>query len=332
MSKSLGNDIPPQQIIKDSGAEVLRLWVAMVDFREEMRLGKEIMARTVEAYRKLRNTLRYMLANLHDFEPAADAVPVASLMEVDRYVLSIYGGAAARMRRAYEDYDFPAIFQAVNALATVDLSAFYFDVSKDRLYTFGATAAERRSAQTAMYLMADGLIRLIAPILPVTADELWRHLPGEREASVHLAEFAGEDALVDAALETRWQRLRRVRDAVNAAIEIERQQKTLGTSLEAHVTLAATGELEALVTAYAVHLPMFFIVSKVDVVPWEALGPGLGADLRVAVTRAAGTKCVRCWRWVDVVATDAVHEGLCERCVDAVGAVPAAPTTAGRDR
>ncbi|MCL4813637.1 MAG: isoleucine--tRNA ligase [Vicinamibacteraceae bacterium] len=325
MSKSLGNDIPPQQVIKESGADVLRLWVAMVDFREEVRLGTEIMARTVEAYRKLRNTLRYMLANLYDFDPASDAVGPDALMEVDRYILSVYGRAASRMRQAYDDYDFPAIFQALNALATVDLSAFYFDVSKDRLYTFGAGAPERRSAQTAMYTMADGLVRLIAPILPITADELWRHLPGARETSVHLAEFpAVPEGLADDDLESRWRRLARVRDVVNAAIEAERQRKTVGTSLEAHVTLAADGDTADLVARYTADLPMFFIVSKVDVVPWDALPAGPHADLRVAVSRVAGTKCVRCWRYVDEVGTDPEHEGLCTRCIEAVGTAPAA--------
>ena len=179
MSKSRGNNVVPQQVIEQSGAEVLRLWVAMVDYTEEVRLGKQILARTVEAYRKIRNTVRYLAANLYDFDPATDLVPQAEMLEVDRYALARYADAAAKMRAAYERFDFQTIFHELNRLTVVDLSAFYFDVSKDRLYTFGAASRARRSAQTAMYLMADGLARLLAPILPVTADELWRVLPGD---------------------------------------------------------------------------------------------------------------------------------------------------------
>ncbi len=176
MSKSLGNSIEPQDIIKESGAEIIRLWIAMVDYREEVRVGKQILARVIEAYRKIRNTLRYLVSNLYDFDPASDALALDRLHDVDRFALARYGVAAVAVKKAYERYDFPTIFQAINQFATVDLSAFYADVSKDRLYTFGAASAERRSAQTAMYIIADGLTRLLAPILPVTADELWKHL------------------------------------------------------------------------------------------------------------------------------------------------------------
>src|SRR5258706_341565 len=202
MSKSVGNVIQPQTVIKESGAEILRLWVAMSDFREELRVGKQILQRVIEAYRKFRNTLRYLASNLYDFDPSADRVPPDRMQEVDRFILSRYGATAASVVSGYERYDYPGIFQTVNQFLTVDLSAFYADVSKDCLYTFAAASPERRSAQTAMYVMADGLARLLAPILPVTADELWRHLPafaeasagrpGEREGSVHLAEFPRE--------------------------------------------------------------------------------------------------------------------------------------------
>ncbi|RPJ57476.1 MAG: isoleucine--tRNA ligase, partial [Acidobacteria bacterium] len=166
MSKSLGNTVEPQELIAKSGAEILRLWAAMVDFREEVRIGPEILARVVEAYRKLRNTLRILVANLYDFDPQADAVPVGELPELDRFALARYGETASRILQAYDRYDYPAIFQAVNSLVTVDLSAFYVDVSKDRLYTLAPKSVSRRAAQTAMYIMADGLARLIAPVLP----------------------------------------------------------------------------------------------------------------------------------------------------------------------
>jgi isoleucyl-tRNA synthetase len=307
-------------VIAKSGAEILRLWVAMVDFREEVRFGPEILARTVEAYRKLRNTLRYLVANLHDFDPATDAVPLERLLEVDRYALAEFADAAERVRRAYETYDFPTIFQVLNALATVDLSAFYFDVSKDRLYTFGPASHGRRSGQTAMYVMVDGLVRLLAPLLPVTADEVWRHLPGTREESVHLAMFpSGFDRMIDWDLVGRWHRLIRVREAVNAAIEEKRQAKVVGTSLEAHVHLRASGAEAVLLEEYRDSLPMLFIVSAVTL---ENAGAE-DAPLSVEVSRVAGTKCVRCWRYVPEVAADDHHAGLCDRCVEAVSETPA---------
>ena len=319
MSKSLGNDVPPEQIIEQSGAEVLRLWVAMTDYREEIRVGKEILSRVVEAYRKLRNTLRYLVANLYDFDPVTQALPVADLLEVDRYALARFAAAAQKVRSAYDAYEFAAAFQAVNTLATVDLSAFYFDVSKDRMYTFGAASRGRRSGQTAMFLIADGLVRLIAPLLPVTADELWRALPGPRDESVHLAEFpAALDALADAELVERWERLIRVREAVLPVIEAQRQQKVLGQSLEAHVSLTASGETLELLDTYRDDLAMLFIASKVT------LARGADAsELSVVVARVQGEKCPRCWRYVDATSADEGTAGLCGRCVEAV-AQPAA--------
>jgi isoleucyl-tRNA synthetase len=319
MSKSLGNfDITPQDVIKQSGAEIIRLWVAMVDYREEVRVGKQILARVVEAYRKIRNTLRYLASNLYDFDPAVDRVPLDRLHEVDRFALSRYATAAKTMREAYEAYDFPAIFQAVNQYTTVDLSAFYADVSKDRLYTFAAGSPERRSAQTAMFIIADGLTRLLAPILPMTTDELWRHLPGTHEDSVHLAEFPSElDAMIDRGLEERWERLMKIREAVNLALEAKRQDKTIGTSLGARVLIKTGGAAAALLQQYRDELPMMFIVSQVEL---DAAGDQGGA-LDIEVARADGEKCARCWRVVPAVSTAPDTTGLCDRCVDAVAAL-----------
>jgi isoleucyl-tRNA synthetase len=317
MSKSLGNTILPQEVIKESGAETLRLWVAMSDFREELRVGREILARVVESYRKIRNTSRYLLANLYDFDPARHTVPAAELEEVDRYALARYAEFAQGAIAAYDAYDFPAIVQRVNALTTVDLSAFYADVSKDRLYTFAPDARERRSAQTAMYVIADGLARLLAPVLPVTCEELWRHLPGKREDSVHLAEFPEKqqlDALADADLVRTWTKLIAVRDEVNRALEAARQTKAIGTSLGARVTLRARGETLALLERYRAELPMLFIASQVDL----DAGTGDAEGLEVSVARADGQKCARCWRIVLEVSAAAGTEGLCERCVDAI--------------
>ena len=321
MSKSLGNTVRPQEVIKESGAEILRLWVAMSDFREELRVGKQILARVIEAYRKIRNTLRFLVSNLYDFDPAVHRMALARMQEVDRFAVSRYAEMAASVLSAYDRYDYPAIFQTVNQYMTVDLSAFYADVSKDRLYTFAASSDERRSAQTAMYIMADGLARLLAPILPITADELWRHLPGSRDASVHLADFPRDvDGLRDEALTRKWERLLAVRDEVNRSLEVARQAKEIGTSLGAHVTLRAGGSTGALLTDYEADLPMLFIVSQVT------LEPAGSDELSVAVSRAEGDKCQRCWRIVPDVSRDPDTEGLCSRCIDALGldAPPAA--------
>ncbi len=314
MSKSLGNAIEPQDIIRDSGAEIIRLWVAMVDFREEVRMSKQILARVVEAYRKMRNTLRYLASNLYDFDPAKDRPPLPNMQEVDRFALARYAAMASAVRRSYQEYDYPSIFQAINQFTTVDLSAFYADVSKDRLYTFAAGSPERRSAQTAMFVIADGLTRLLAPILPMTTDELWRHLPGAPEPSVHLALFPVDiDKFDDAELVTRWDRLMRIRDEVNRALEAERQAKTIGNSLGAKVILRASGDDARLLERYRDDLPMFFIVSQVELQPGAA-----DAALAVTVARADGEKCPRCWRMVPTVSSAEATAGLCDRCVAAL--------------
>jgi isoleucyl-tRNA synthetase len=315
MSKSLGNTVAPQDVIRQSGAEILRLWVSMVDYGEEVRLGPEILSRVVEAYRKIRNTCRILVANLYDFDPAVDAVAIADLEPVDRYALARYGEAAQRVVHAYEDYDFPTVFQTLNTLATVDLSAFYVDVTKDRLYTYGARSRGRRSAQTVMHLLCDGLARLLAPILPVTADELWRHTPGNRSASVHLEEFPDVDRFIDRNLVSSWERLMRVRDEVNAALEQKRKDKLIGNSLSARVSLRARGAIGTLLGGHRPDLPMLFIVSELEL---TTDSPDAADDVQVQVTRASGVKCERCWRYVRTVRSEPAWQGICDRCVEAL--------------
>ena len=321
MSKSLGNTVAPQDVIQQNGAEVLRLWVAMVDYREEIRLGTHILARVVEAYRKIRNTMRYLIANLYDFDPAADRVPPRLMDEVDRYILARYADLARRIVTAYEEYDYPPIFQAVNSFATVDLSALYNDISKDRLYTLGPHSRERRSAQTAMYVLADGLSRLLAPILPVTADELWRHLPGPRDESVHLALFPGPPELQvfhDDELVGRWDRLTALRERVLAEIEPLRKAKQIGSSLQARVVLAASPAELQFLERHAAELPMLFIVSEVELQRAPADAGAGSDDTRITIERASGVKCERCWRYVHAVSSDPTWAGLCDRCQEAL--------------
>jgi isoleucyl-tRNA synthetase len=316
MSKSLGNTIVPQEVIKQSGAEIIRLWVAMTEFTEELRVSQEILTRVVDLYRKLRNTCRILVANLYDFDPATHALPTGELEAIDRFALARYGEAAGRIRRAYDAFDFSAVTQALNTLATVDLSAFYVDVTKDRMYTLGPSSCARRSTQTAMYVICDGLARLLAPILPVTADDLWRHLPGPREASVHLADFPETEGLVDRGLLETWGRLMEVREQVNAALEEQRKAKVIGTSLGARVSLRVEGPLAALLEAHRAELPMLFNVSDVVLSAGDAAA---APRLEVAVEKAPGVKCARCWRIVAAVRAEPAWEGICGRCVEALG-------------
>ncbi len=321
MSKSLGNTIVPQEVIKESGAEIIRLWVSMTEFTEELRVSKEILTRVVDVYRKLRNTCRILVANLYDFDPATDMVPLDQLDEVDRFALARYSAAAQRMMRAYEEYDFSTVSQTLNTLATVDLSAFYVDVTKDRMYTLGAKSHERRSTQTVMYLISDGLARLLAPILPVTADQLWQHVPGRRAESVHLEEFPNVEAFTDTPLLATWESLLGVRETVNAALEQKRKDKVIGTSLGARVVIAASGPVGALLESHRADLPMLFNVSDVEltlVAGFSEQDPAYTANVRVEVEKAPGVKCARCWRFVPSVRTEPDCAGICDRCVEAL--------------
>ncbi len=238
------------------------------------------------------------------------------MLEIDRYILARYADVARKVLRAYESYDYQTISQTINTFLTMDLSAFYVDVTKDRMYTFAAASTERRAGQTAMYVIADGLTRLMAPILSFTADELWRYLPGKREESVHLSLFptaAELDALTDRDRLDRWTRLIDVRERVLAQIEPLRKDKVIGSSLQAKAVLTVPAEEFAFLQAHAAELPALFIVSDVD------LRPGSG-ERTVAIERAGGVKCERCWRYVPAVSTDPAWAGLCDRCQDALAA------------
>jgi len=313
MSKSLGNSMEPGDIIKQSGADILRLWVATGDYTQDIRISNEILTRASEAYRKLRNTLRYLLGNLYDFDPEKNLVPLAQMAEVDRYILARYAEMATKVLRHYEEYEYGAISQALIQFVTVDLSSFYNDISKDGLYTLAAGSKERRSAQTALYVMADGLTRLLAPILSFTADEIWRQLPGGREESVHLALFPTQaqlDGLLDHALVESWQVLVGLRERVLAKIEPLRKNKEIGSSLQAKVVISESRQILPQLERYARHLPMLFIVSEVEL--------RLGDNPDIAIERAAGVKCERCWRIVPAVSNEPAWAGICDRCQDAL--------------
>ena len=244
------------------------------------------------------------------------------LDEVDRFALARYAEAAQRMIRAYHEYDFSTVSQTLNTLATVDLSAFYVDVTKDRMYTLGAKSHERRSTQTVMYLISEGLARLLAPILPVTADQLWQHIPGRRSESIHLQEFPKVEAYTDAPLLKRWEALLEVREKVNAALEEKRKDKVIGTSLGARVVITAVGRVGALLESRRDDLPMLFNVSDVQLTVRDDAGSNeqdpAHPVVRVEVEKAPGVKCARCWRFVPSVRTEPDCAGICDRCVDAL--------------
>ena len=322
MSKSVGNVVAPEDVIKKFGAEVLRLWVAAQDYRDDIRISPEILTRLSEAYRRIRNTCRYILGNLSDFEPGRDSVPPSEMPEIDRWALHQLEILKEKVLRAYDDCEFHLLYHAVNSFCTVEMSAFYLDILKDRVYTSRTDSLERRSAQTAMYRVLEAIVKLVAPVLSFTADEVWRHMSRQAEESVHLSGFPlllpenRDDALVE-----RWERIIRVRADVSKALEQARVLKVIGHSLDAAVTIAAPPELRAFLEGYAAQLKSIFIVSKVELVETidgechEAEGvPGM----RIRVTAAPGAKCERCWCYDEEIGKDAEHPTICPKCLAAV--------------
>jgi isoleucyl-tRNA synthetase len=325
MSKSLGNVVAPQEVIEKHGAEILRLWVASENFREDVRgPDDEITGHLVEVYRRVRNTCRFLLGNLADFDSMADRLPYAELQELDRLMLHRLQKTIERVRRAYHDHEYHIVFHTLHNFCVVDLSSFYLDVLKDTLYTARADAAERRSAQTVLHETLLALVKLMAPILAFTAEEIWGYLPtaSREEASVHLSEFPQVNpAYVDEELAARWERLLEVRAEILKALEQARHQKLIGTSLEAAVDVyVPAGERRDLLEAYAGTLADICIISALalypaDAAPAEAMASDIIPELKLQVRRAAGLKCVRCWHWCEDVGQHPEHPTLCGRCV-----------------
>jgi len=314
MSKSSGNALSPQDVIKQSGADILRLWVAVSDYTDDMPFGPQIMARTSDGYRKIRNTARFLLANLYDFDPAKDAVPVDQLLPLDRWILDRASRTVERCRQAYEEYEFHVVYHRILELCTVELSSIYLDASKDTMYCEAPASPERRSAQTAMHHVLRGIVSAIAPILSFTAEEIYEAMPGEKLASVHLTDMPKLDATLGTEETLRWTRVLRLRDAVLAVLEKARAAKEIGQSLEADITLS--GNVENVVRETGVDLAKLFIVSHADMNPAADGGAeaveieGLG---RIAITwsPARGKKCGRCWQYREEVASEGE---LCARC------------------
>jgi isoleucyl-tRNA synthetase len=325
MSKSLGNGVDPVDIADRMGGEIVRLWVASVDFREDMAASENLMARCAELYKKLRNTFRFLLGNLAGFDPARDQVAESELMPLDRYMLARTRDLAEKILGWYQAFEFHRVYQALNEFAIVDLSSFYLDVLKDRMYTFAPTSASRRSAQTVLWRVTEALVRLVAPIMSFTADEVWEYLPKVegREANVHLALFPKPEEIFSedpAALMGEWKQLFVVRDEALRVLEEARQAKRIGKGLEAELEIAAPGELLALLQRHAAGLKEAINVSGVRVIS--------GDELRVTASAASGQKCARCWNFMPDVSDYGIWHDVCGRCQSALIEMGIEPPTA----
>ena len=330
MSKSLGNVIAPQDILPKYGADILRLWVASIDYKGDLPISPEILSQLADSYRKLRNTFRFLLSNLYDFNPNKDSVASDKMLELDRWIVGRTHRLLQRVTAAYDKYQFHEVYHSIYNFCVVELSAFYLDILKDRLYTSIPDSLERRSAQTALTEILRILLRLVAPVLPFTAEEIWQYLPEEmkQEESVHLSDWLEPQAEnINSILEPVWDQLFNVRAEVLKVLEESRRKGVVGSPLEARVELLlANPELKQFLNVYNSLLPAIFIVSQVDVKDYiadsaaakEALPAGDVWGLYVLVTKAKGDKCVRCWNWSETVGQAKDHPQICERCYKVV--------------
>lgn len=322
MSKSLGNTVDPVEIADTLGGEIVRMWVASVDFREDVACSPQIMQRVAGIYRDIRNTFRFILGNLDGFDPEKDAVAFDKMQPIDRYMLRQAVEVSADVQRSYEEFAFHKIYHRINNFCGVELSAFYFDVLKDRLYTAARKSASRRAAQTAVWRIGEALIRLLAPIMSFTCEEVWQYLPpvAGRLESVHLTTFSeaedllGSDAAAtdpDPRLAEDWKMVRAVREMVLKALEEARNQKLIGANLQAQVTLTAADPVFSVLERFKNDLRYFFIVSAVEV---KKGGRNSDAPVLVQVSKAPGLKCERCWNFSTHVGEDKEYPTVCERC------------------
>ena len=322
MSKSLGNGVDPVEVAEKLGAEIVRLWVGSVDFREDVMASDELMKRIADSYRKIRNTFRYILGNLDDFDPELDRVAFGEMDPLDQYILVRAADVTSDVRGHYDTFTFHKAYQRLNDFCIVDLSAIYFDVLKDRLYTSAPKSHPRRSAQTALWRLGDALVRLMAPIISFTADEVWEFVPrlAGSPDSVHLTLFPeARDLISDApqnfdsaAHIAEWSRLLGVRDEALKALEAARTNKQIGGSLEAQVQLTVPDPLYSLLDRHRSQLRYLFIVS--DVVLDKAATTNGDTGLQLKVNKAPGKKCERCWNYSIHVGEDEQYPTVCERC------------------
>lgn len=325
MSKSLGNIIPAKKVMGELGADVLRLWVAATDYRGELTVSDEIFNRTADSYRRIRNTARFLLSNLNDFDPTVDALDFSEMLSLDRWAVDRAAQLQVEILEAYRGFNFHQIYQKLHNFCAIDLGGFYLDVIKDRQYTTQAGSVARRSAQTAMYHIGEALVRWIAPILSFTAEEIWENLPGERSSSVMLEQWYGDLQCLptdDAMGRTFWQRMMAVRGAVNKAMEAQRAAGVLRGSLDAAVTLYCTTQLSEILLALGDELRFVLITSTATVMPLDNAGDDAVitelTELKLKITVAVDEKCERCWHRSPSVGHSAVHPTLCDRCIENV--------------
>ncbi|WP_017000561.1 isoleucine--tRNA ligase [Mammaliicoccus lentus] len=317
MSKSLGNVIVPDKIVKQMGADIARLWVSSVDYLADVRISNEILKQTSDVYRKIRNTFRFLLGNVNDFNPATDSVSYDEMLEIDQYMHNRLNQFIGKTLSHYEAYDYLDIYQDIQNFINVDLSNFYLDYGKDILYIEKADSLKRRSMQTVLYETLVKLTKLLAPIIPHTADEIWGHIPHVEEESVHLTDMP-EPHEIDTVLMEKWSQFMKLRDDVNRALEVARNEKVIGKSLEAHITLSNSSEFDTVDFLSKFNdLNQLFIVSKVDVV--DELTEGTEYELvKVKVDHAEGEKCQRCWNYSDQLGSVNGLDHLCPRCQSVV--------------
>jgi isoleucyl-tRNA synthetase len=315
MSKSLGNFVDPEEIITKNGAEILRLWIAMLNYKEDARFGEETVRRIVEAYRKMRNTWRFILGNIHDFDPDNEYVPLQDMLPFDRWIMERASKVGQRILKGYQDYEYHIVFHTIYNFFTVDLSSFYLDVLKDRLYCSGKKSLLRRSAQTALFEILKTSLTWMAPILPFTAEEAWEAMPrfSEKQESVHLESFPSmEKQWQEPELYAEWEELGDIREIVLKRLETAREEKMIGNSLEAKVILKTPEKKENLIRKHETELASLFIVSGVDIQPYS------GDEFDVEVAKAEGQKCTRCWNFSTHVGQSQEYPGFCKRCEDVV--------------
>jgi isoleucyl-tRNA synthetase len=322
MSKSLGNVVVPAKVMDQLGADILRLWVASVDYQADVRVSDNILKQVAEVYRKIRNTFRFLLGNLADFQHDQDAVAYENLREVDRYMLVKLNKLITKVRKSYDTYDFAAIYHAINNFCTIDLSAFYLDFAKDVLYIEAADQHDRRSIQTVLYDTLLALTKLVTPILTHTADEVWAHIPNVKEESVQLVDMPEAREIADAAeLEKKWDAFLLLRDDVLKALETARNEKVIGKSLTAKLVLYPNAETKALLDSIEENVKQLFIVSDLEMAGDKAEAPEHAQTFErtaIVVEKADGETCERCWVVTTHVGEDADHPTLCPRCADVV--------------
>lgn len=320
MSKSLGNIVVPAKIMKQYGADILRLWVASVDYQSDVRISDEIIKQTSEGYRKIRNTFRFLLANLHDFDPAKDSVAHADMVEVDRYMLAKLSDLTKHVRASYDKYEFADVYSAILSFCSVELSAFYLDFGKDILYIEAADHPARRSIQTAYYEIVKALLQMLAPILAHTTEEAWSYIPGEKAESVQLTDFPEAAVIADHdELLAKWDHFMKVRDDVLKALEIARSEKVIGKSLESKLTIVAKDDATKQLLQGIDNLHQLLIVSEADVVDADAEAADY-EHVAVRVEKHPADRCERCWVASDTVGQDEKHPELCSRCASIVEA------------